>query len=62
MIKTSSPKELIKKDLFFSKYPFNNSVKINQKVIYEGTINNCPKDLLEGLQINPKHKFIRVWL
>lgn len=51
----------VKYTLHYSKYPFNHESLVGKVIIYEGNINNCDKKLLEGIPIESKHKYIRIW-
>lgn len=46
---------------YTSKYPFNQDVLVKGVLLYQGSINNCPKDLLEDSKSNLNFKFVRVW-
>ena len=51
--------------LFFSKYPYKNQSLVKKDILYQGTINDCPKELLETSGISPEllktYKYIRLW-
>ena len=51
----------VKHTLHYSKYPFNHESLVGKVIIYEGLITECDKKLLEGIKLEPKHKYIRVW-
>lgn len=47
---------------FYAKYAYKTQGTSNFDIIYEGLLSNCPKDLLENIEINQEtYKYVRVW-
>ena len=47
--------------IYYSKYGFKAQALVGAKIIYEGRIDECSKDLLVGVHISTGYKYIRIW-